>query len=174
MDFVDHIARVESDTRSLGFLSRNLVGQRFEFSIRSIKLQDTDLLEVMGEIGGVRRSNQPFEVQLPIFSESVVNTKNAAEAKSIGNFSLNISNSTDLKVGSFFKFSGHTKCYQISKITGANIEFYPNLVRPVVFNEVLIFNNVPFTVKIKGRPQKYNITADSNSAIVELNLIEIV
>lgn len=170
---IDNIANVSSDTKSLGYISRNLTGQRYELRIQSIELQQSDIKEVMAQLSSFRRSNTPLSVVLPIISESAASTKQAAEAKSIGQFTINLTDTNNVTVGDFFNFAGHLKAYQVTNITGIQIEFTPNLLRPVSLNEVLTFNNAVFTCKIKGRPQEYSISGGNNSAKIELDLIEI-
>lgn len=170
---VDNTAKVESDTRSLGYLSRNITGQRFEFRIQSIELQQQVLKEVMAQISGIRRSNSVLNLILPIFSESDATTKQTAQTRDIGNFTITLANVDDIKIGDFFNFAGHTKAYQVVNKVGLQLEFTPNLVRPVTNGEFVTFNGCSFACKIKGRPQEYSVNGDNNSARVELNIVEV-
>ncbi len=174
VEYIDNLANVESDTKTLGFLSRNLTGQRFEFRVRSIALQQGELKEVSAGLSAIRRSNNPINLFLPIFSESAATTKTAAQAINPGQFGINLNNTTSVKVGDFFNFAGHTKAYQVTLISGVRIEFYPNLVRAVPSGQLLTFNGARFSCKIKGRPQKFNLTADGDAAIIEIDLVEVV
>lgn len=167
------MAKTESDTRTLGYLSRNLVGQRFEFRIRSIQLQQQDIKSVQAGISAIRRDNAPLTLVLPLLSESSASTKATTVSANPGAIVVNLNNTDLIEVGDFFNFAGHTKAYQVTGITGTQIEFTPNLVRPVSVNEQLTFNGCSFTCKIKGRPQKFSVAADSDAAVMELDLVEI-
>jgi hypothetical protein len=171
-EVIDNTNAVASESRSLIYIRRRTLGQRYEFRIRSIELQNADIKQIMAGISGIIRSNDVLTLAMPILSESAAATKTAAQNAAIGAFAINLSNTTAVAVGDFFRFSGHTKCYQVTGITGVQIQFTPNLVRPVTTGQTVTFNGVQFTCRIKNRPQMFGLTADRNSATIELDLVE--
>jgi hypothetical protein len=172
VELVDNTSYVSSDTRNLIYRQRKTVGQRYEFRIRSVELDQSDIKSVMAGISAIERSNDVLTLSLPIFSQSAAGQRTAAQARAIGEFQCNISSTASVAVGDFFKFAGHSKAYQVTAVSGAQITFTPNLQRPVANGEQITFNGVQFTCKIKGRPQRFTVNADRNSAVVELDLVE--
>lgn len=171
-ELANNDAYVSSDTRSLIYRQRRLTGQRWEFRIRSTKLVQSDIKSVMAGIGSIERQNATLELILPIFSDSTATTASTTQTRAIGQTSVTLDDVAGIEVGDFFNFTGHTKAYQVEDVTGLTVTFNPNLISSVASAETVTFNDCVFTCKIRGRPQRYSVTANDNSAILELDVVE--
>lgn len=172
VELVDNTGYISSDTRSLIYRQRKTVGQRYEFRVRSTEIDQIDIKGVMAGISAIERSNDTVLLSMPIFSESASGVKSTAQTRAIGEYQCLLNSVSDVEVGDFFRFTGHSKCYQVTGISGETVTFSPNLQRQVTIGESVTFNGLVFTCKIRGRPQRFNVSADSNSAVVELDLVE--
>ena len=172
-ELVDNCSYVSSDTRSLIYRQRKTIGQRFEFRLRSIELEEGDIKSVMAGLSAINRDNDVLELILPIYSSSAKSTTTVdAVPKVKGQFQIDVVDNSDAEIGDFFTFSGHSKAYQVTALPTGGITFAPNLFRDVGGTETLTFNNCVFTCKLSGRPQRYVLDADRNSARVDINVVE--
>ena len=62
-----------------------------------------------------------------------------------------------LKAGDFIKFAGHDKVYTIVADATTSLTIEPVLQKPVVNNEVVTFNGVPFTVSFSTDNQNLSV-----------------
>lgn len=172
-NFSDNKSRVESDTRDLRFLARNTTGQRFEFTIRSIELDEKAIKRVMAFVNGVKRRNDTIEVFIPGFSESEAGAIGVDGAYIAGDFEITLSNVAGVAVGDFLSFAGHSKAYQVEEIIGNVVTITPNLMRPVANAELANFGAVEFTMRPRGRMQRFSVSDGVNNANLELDLVEV-
>lgn len=171
--FVDNKSRVESDTRDLRFLSRNTTGQRFEFRIRSIELEEREIKRVMAFVSGVKRRNDTIEVYLPGFSDSDASPKALAASYDKGDYQLTLGNTVGVEVGDFFTLDGHEKAYQVEEVAGNTIACTPNLMVAHSAGTTVEFGAVIFTMRPRGRLQSFAVADGVNAANLELNLVEV-
>ena len=78
-----------------------------------------------------------------------------------------------LKAGDFIKFAGHDKVYTIVADATTSLTIEPVLQLPVVNNEVVTYNAVPFTVSFTSDTQ--SMTVGANGFVnYDMKLIEVV
>lgn len=172
-ELIDSNAGVESDTRDLRFLERKTTGQRFEFRIRSVELEEKEIKRVLAWFGGIRRRSDTIEVFLPGYSESDAGAIAVSGSYVAGDYEITLASVTGVQVGDFLTFAGHEKAYQVEEITGAVISIVPNLMRSVADAEIANFGAVEFTTKPRGRLQRFTVDADRNTSQIELDLVEV-
>lgn len=172
-ELIDNNSGVESDTRDLRFLERKTTGQRFEFRIRSVELEEREIKRVLAWFGGIRRRSDTIEVFLPGYSESDAGAIAVSGSYVAGDFEIALANVTGVQVGDFLTFAGHDKAYQVEEIAATTISIVPNLMRPVANAEIANFGSVQFTAKPRGRVQRFTVDADRNTAQIELDIVEV-
>ena len=168
----DNQAYIASRTRSLVARQRKLTGQAFDWRLRSDRLSLTEFKKVIARLGAIARDNDVVTFSVPVYSDSDAGVKVADEAKVKGQYDINLINTDGVQVGDFFNFAGHTKAYQVTSITGDNIQFAPNLVQDVADSETLTFDGMTFNAYLQGRPQQYSISGADNFMEVEVLLVE--
>tara|TARA_B110000285_G_scaffold217052_1_gene264984 strand:- start:8985 stop:9557 length:573 start_codon:yes stop_codon:yes gene_type:complete len=78
-----------------------------------------------------------------------------------------------LKAGDFIKFSGHDKVYSVVADGSTSLIIEPALQLPVVNNEAITYNSVPFTVAFTSDTQ--NMSVGVNGFVnYSIKLIEVV
>jgi len=170
---VDNYAYQSTETRSLKPAYRRLGGQRFDFRIRSVELEQADIKTIMAFISKVNRENDSISLTMPIFSESDASTTTTAEEITKGDAQVELASVVGVQVGDFFNFAGHSKAYIVDSIVGNDITFSPNLLADTVTSGATVtFNNCVFKMLLRNRVQSFEIDANRNSASLELDLIE--
>lgn len=170
---IDNYPYVDSDSISLVYYSRRIIGHRFEFSLTSIELESDRFKEISAKLAEIKNKNLVVSETFPVYCYSQKDQAFTSIVRNKGALSINLTDSSLIKIGDYFKFDGHLKVYQVTKIAGNQIEFAPNLVRNVSLGERLIFNNVPFSFKIVGKPQEYSLKGGKNSFKVEILAVEV-
>lgn len=175
-EMIDELAGMESESLSLIYRRRNIPGgQRYAFRLRSIELQNDVLKRVQGKLAAIRLANDVVTAVIPVYSQSTVATRVASQAKAIGSTTITTTTCDGTEDGQFFTFAGHTKAYQVVAVnTGTKtLTFYPNLIKAVALNEVMTFNNMVFTGKLRGRAQNFSLSGSRNSAELEIDFVEV-
>jgi len=78
-----------------------------------------------------------------------------------------------LKAGDFIKFAGHDKVYTITADGATSLSIEPPLTNSVADNEVITYNNVPFTVAFESDLQEVSV-ATNGFVAYGVKLIEVV
>jgi len=168
----NNVPITETDSRSLIRVQRKTGGQRWEMRLGSTRLNLEELKPILGALSGIRNSMSTIEIAIPVYSDSVATTKVAAVSRAIGVTSITVNSTSDIAVGDYFKFAGHSKVYMVTAITnGTNFSFFPNLKEAVASNEVLTFDGVEFTMRLTGDPIVFNAT-NENITSIEIDLVE--
>jgi len=98
----------------------------------------------------------------------------SSAAGSIGDTSIAVDGITGtLNVGDVFKFANHNKVYWATadRAGSGTLSFQPALVSAVLDNEVITYDNVPFTVRLANDVQEFSIATDLHSSY-EVDFIE--
>lgn len=168
---IDEYQNDESESRSLIFRQRTQTGQRFEFMLTSTPQKLAGINRIMGGINAIR-SEGDFNVKISgLTVDTGITNKTLAAPVAIGDNTATLNNVNNVKVGSYFKFAGHGKVYQVVSITGNTIKFWPNAVRASESGAVA-FNNFAFTMRLRGRVQRYSMDGRRALTTVRINCVE--
>jgi len=162
-----------SESQSLIYLQRKTPSQRWDITLRSVKM-DLDAADVVWGFAAAREQDlQLWDVVIPRYSFSDATDKTTSTSGSIGDTNITtVGSVSDVKVGKYFQFSGHSKVYVVTEVGTGNISFAPALRRPVANSETITFNNVTWSCKLSGRPLEFNVQGDEQSVVMELDLVE--
>jgi len=169
---IEENAYVSTDTRNLRYLQRKTDGQRWAFRLTSIRLEPKVLKSIMAFLSAVARDNTTLQVFIPVYCESDATTKTVSDAALLGAKTVSM-NTTDVAVGDFLRFQNHPKAYQVTAIGSGNIDISPALVEAVPSGQTVTFDGVRINCKLRGRPQEYRVTANDDSAVVEIDVVEV-
>ena len=80
-----------------------------------------------------------------------------------------------LKAGDFVKFAAHSKVYMVTedRAGAGNMSIEPALVANVANNEVVIFDDIQFTMRLRNDIQTYDLNANEQYSY-EVDMIEVV
>jgi hypothetical protein len=144
--------------------SRKIGGQKWTFTASYAPMTRTEFNPVFaytvsqqGRYGVFTVT--PSEISSPSGTVSGTVTCSAAAA---GLVSVTIAGLTGtFKAGDVIKFSGHTKVYMLTADRAGNgaMAFTPPLIAAVPSSDTVIYNNVPFTVRLSNDIQGYKLGA---------------
>jgi hypothetical protein len=166
VNFRSEFFNLSSETISGRIQVRNIGGQRFGFSAAYPPLTRAEFSPVLGFIMAQRGMAETFTIVLPELSSAsgtVSGTMSASAVGAIGDTSIAVDGFTGtLNAGDVFKFANHSKVYQATAIrAGAGaLSFQPALVSAVSDNEVITYDNVPFTVRLANDVQEFGVATD--------------
>lgn len=168
----DNQAYLDTRSRSLITTSRPLVGQSYDFTVRTIPLSPENAKKASGWLAGIIRANDRITCSLPVISDSEAGTLSLSAAISSGDYDATLSSNDDVEVGDYFSFSNHDKVYQVTSVgSSGEIEFAPNLIEDVPSGASVQFDGVEFSFKVMNRPLSY--VYDSGQYVeIELELRE--
>lgn len=158
---------LSSETISGRTQVRNIGGQRWEFSASYPPLTRSQFAPVNAFIMGQRGMAETFTIVLPEISTKSGDAggfPQTSVSEDIGQTIISIDGLTGtLKAGDLIKFDNHSKVYMIvSDLTGAgNLQIQPSLRSAVPNDTAIIFNNVPFTVRLNNDLQEYTLGLSS-------------
>ena len=158
---------LSSETISGRTQVRNIGGQRWEFSASYPPLTRSQFAPVNAFIMGQRGMAETFTIVLPEISSRSGNASGSVQtsaSEAIGQATISIDGlSGTLKAGDVIKFDNHSKVYMIvSDLTGSgDLEIQPSLRVAVPNDTAIIFNNVPFTVRLNNDLQEYTLGLSS-------------
>lgn len=142
---------------------RNIGGQRFEFSASYPSLTRAEFAPVMAFIMSQRGMAETFNIVLPEISYKSGDATGSvltSASEAIGQKTISVDGFTGtLKAGDMIKFDNHSKVYMVvSDLTGAgDLQIQPALRVAVSDNTVVIYDNVPFTVRLNNDVQEYTL-----------------
>jgi len=120
----------------------------------------------MAFIMSQRGMAETFSIVLPEVSDAsgtVAGAMAADGAGAIGDTSIDVNGiSGVLKAGDVFKFAGHNKVYMATadRSGPGTLSFQPALISSVSDNEVIAYDNVPFTVRLANDVQEFSVATD--------------
>jgi len=159
-------------SQSLKTIAASTGAQRFEFELSTAWLNMTTARALNAFLNSVG-SHEKFLLQVPLVDTpegSVTGAVKASASYAMGANIVALTNFT-AAVGDFVQFAGHSKCYQVSNVSGANLTIYPALIKTVTLNEAVNVNNITFTVRNKGDVSTLK-SKRNNQAKLKLKVIE--
>lgn len=166
VNFTSQYFNLSSETISGRIQVRNIGGQRFSFSANYPPMTRSEFQPVSAFIIKQRGMAETFTIVLPEVSEasgSASGTLAANGTGSIGATSIAVDGITGtLKAGDMVKFANHNKAYMITAdLSGpGTLEFEPALISAVAIDEVITYDNVPFTVRLANDVQEFGVATD--------------
>lgn len=177
MNFRSEFFNLSSQTISGRMQVRNIGGQRFGFSAVYPPMTRSEFAPVIGFVMAQRGMAETFSIVLPEISSAngtISGTMLSSAAGSIGDTSIAVDGFTGtLNVGDVFKFANHNKVYWATadRAGAGTLSFQPALVSAVADNEVITYDDVPFTVRLANDIQEFSIATDLHSSY-EVDFIE--
>lgn len=184
----NRVVNYVSESKSLIKSTRRIPGQRWEWMIKSIKLNEDKYRIAQSFIDQLSGRHGVFELIIPRYSQpkgAALGNPTVYVAGSSGSTAIQLAGFTpliqnQLKRGDFFKFSNHPKVYRVvnsdvsSDAAGRlTVEFFPQLTRAVPAVTAVILRNVPFTVRQASDVVEYSSTAKAARKVtLELDLEE--
>jgi len=152
-------------------LARQIDGQRFAFTARVIVAKRSDVYgELMAFIIKQRSGKENFTIVPPEIEDargsetSVISVSGSHTAGdttiTIDGFGAN--EAGRLKAGDFIKFASHNKVYMVvADVTpsggSATVTIEPPITSNLADNEVVTYDNVPFTVHLTNDVQEFGV-----------------
>jgi len=172
---------ITSTTDSGKMFTVQVDGQRFKFSASYPPMNRSEFAPVYAFIMKQRSQKETFQIALPDLKNAkgdvsgIVSTNGSHSA---GDTTIDIQNITGtIKAGDFIKFNTHSKVYMVVEdATGdsndeATITIEPPLRENVDTDVVILYDNVPFTVRLTNDVQEFN-TNDLDLYRFEVDFIE--
>lgn len=155
---------IVSETRSGKKQVRAIGGQKWLFSAEYNMLTRTQFAPVWAFCLAQEGMLQPFTIVAPVISQSSGDATGTLRVNNVSGYPAGTSSllvdgiSGTIKAGDFIKFNGHTKVYAVvSDITGAGtLTIVPALMEAVVNDEVILYRDVPFTVRLANDIQEFD------------------
>ena len=179
--FASEQKTITSTTDSGKMFSVQVDGQRFKFSASYPPMSRSEFAPVYAFIMKQRSQKETFQIALPDLKNAkgdisgIVSTNGSHSA---GDTTIDVQNITGtIKAGDFIKFNTHSKVYLVVEdATGdsndeATITIEPPLREDVDTDVVMLYDNVPFTVRLTNDVQEFN-TGDLDLYRFEVDFIE--
>ena len=144
--------------------SRKIGGQKWSFTASYAPMKRTEFNPVFSFVVAQKGRHGVFTIVptgISSPSGSVSGTVTCAAA-ALGLESVTIAGLTGtFKAGDMIKFSGHSKVYMLTADRAGNgaMAFTPPLIAAVSSSNTVIYNNVPFTVRLSNDIQGYKLGA---------------
>lgn len=141
---------------------RTIGGQKWQFSAKYNPMTRAEFQPVFAFVTSQQGSLGTFTIVPPVISSTsgtATGTALVNGATAAGATSVPVDGFTGtIKAGDFIKF-GHSKVYMVTfDRTGAgNISIEPALVAPVINNEIMVYNNVAFTMRLRNDIQSFGL-----------------
>jgi len=150
-------------------LARQIDNQRFGFTARIITAKRSDVYgELMAFIIKQRSGKENFTIIPPEVEDARGNVSgtvlvNGVHAVADTTITVDAMTGT-LKAGDFIKFAGHSKVYMVvADVTAdgsneATVTIEPPLLTALGNNEIVTYDNVPFTVHLTNDIQEFGVS----------------
>jgi|TARA_B100001093_G_scaffold227002_1_gene217542 hypothetical protein len=150
-------------------LARQIDNQRFGFTARIITAKRSDVYgELMAFIIKQRSGKENFTIIPPEVEDARGNVSgtvlvNGVHAVADTTITVDAMTGT-LKAGDFIKFAGHNKVYMVvADVTAdgsneATVTIEPPLLTALGNNEIVTYDNVPFTVHLTNDIQEFGVS----------------
>jgi len=184
----NRVVNFASESKALIKSTRRIPGQRWEWMIKSTKLNEEKYRVAQAFIDQLSGRHGVFELIIPRYSKPqglALGNPTAYSDVTAGVTTIQLAGFTpsiqnQLKRGDFFKFSNHPKVYRVvSSDVGSNsvgrltVDFFPQLTRAVAAGTAVVVHNVPFTLRQASDVVEYSSTAKSARKVtLELDLEE--
>lgn len=159
---------LSSQTISGRMQVRRIGSSRFEFSAQYPPMTASEFQPVMAFIASQDGMADTFQITLPDISYSAGNATGTVRVNNVGGYAVGSGiisvdglNGT-IKAGDVIKFSNHSKVYMLtSDATGssgnASLQITPNLKEAIIDDAIVIYNAVPFTVRLNNDVQQFTV-----------------
>ena len=158
-------------------LSRQIDNQRFGFTASIIVGKRSDIYgELMAFIMKQKSSKENFTITPPEVKStrgSETNVVSVNGSHSLGDTTIAMDGFASdgagrFKAGDLIKFASHTKVYMIvedvtSSSNAATVTIEPPLINTLADDEVVTYNNVPFTVHLTNDVQEFGVVGADGS-----------
>tara|TARA_Y100001973_G_scaffold74922_1_gene109421 strand:+ start:2510 stop:3130 length:621 start_codon:yes stop_codon:yes gene_type:complete len=158
-------------------LARQVDNQRFGFTANIITAKRSDVYgELMAFIMKQRSSKENFTIIPPEVKStrgSETNVISVNGSHSLGDTTIAMDGFAGdgagrFKAGDLIKFASHTKVYMIvedvtSSSNAATVTIEPPLINTLADDEVVTYNNVPFTVHLTNDIQEFGAVGADNT-----------
>lgn len=177
VDFKEKHFQQRTESLSGSIKIHKLAGSRFEFTVTYPPMTRAEFRPVLGFLAGQRGMESTFTIVLPNISYKTSNVTGSplVNGNSFSGSTVTIDQNTGtFKAGDLIKFNSHSKVYTVTQdLTGAGVlKFYPPLRETVINNDSIIYDAVPFTVRLANPVQEYTVNS-SNLISYEVDLIEV-
>jgi len=179
--FASEQKTITSTTDSGKMFSVQVDGQRFKFSASYPPMNRSEFAPVYAFVMKQRSQKETFQISLPDLKNAkgdvsgIVSTNGSHSA---GDTTIDVQNIIGtIKAGDFIKYNTHSKVYMVVEdATGdsndeATITIEPPLREDVDTDVVILYDNVPFTVRLTNDVQEFN-TSDLDLYRFEVDFIE--
>lgn len=170
-------SNVVSETRSGRRQVRSIGSQRWSFTAQYAQLKRVDFNPVYAFIMTLDGQLNSFTVVPPVIGSTSGTASGTAltnGSHSIGDKTVSVNGFTGtLKAGDFVKFANHNKVYMVTedRLSDGVLNIAPALVESVSDNTEVIYNNVPFTMRLDNDVQEYSVDA-SGFYQYEVDMVE--
>ena len=158
-------------------LARQIDGQRFGFTAKIITAKRSDAYgELMAFIIKQRSGKENFTIIPPELKNARGNETGTIQvdgSHSVGATSISIdghqnNNPNAFKAGDYIKFANHSKVYMIvadinPSSNSSTLTIEPPLINALADDEVVTYDNVPFTVHLTNDIQEFGVVGASNN-----------
>jgi hypothetical protein len=168
-----------SVTHSLKRQARSRGGQRWLIEAGYPRMSRSTFAPVWAFANAQKGQFETFSYKPPIYKDSTGTASgtlaiNNASGYSAGDSTLTVDGITGtLKAGDFIKFAGHDKVYTITNDATTALNIEPPLLTSVADDEVVIYNDVPFTVAFGADQQELSMSVDQMIDYA-ISLVEVV
>lgn len=158
---------------------RALGSQRWEFTVQLPPMVKSEYRHIDAFIMKQRGMLESFQIVLPIISSksgTASGTIKTNGAISIGATTFNATgHAGSLHTGDVIKFANHNKVYMITNdVTGHGpVNFEPPVMVAVPNDTTVVYDNVPFTVRMSNDVQEFNYALDGTVSY-EIDMIEVI
>lgn len=165
----------KSDSKGLRRNTRKNNGQRWNFTV-DFFLERENFLEGFAFLNNLDTNVDVCRIDLALITKDVsaAGLVNVLTDAGVGTSVVFVVSNTLMRVGQFFKFSNHSKVYQIkAKYGSTEIEIYPQLMVAVDNSgDFLNFNYCPIEAYIDSEIPKMKLTAATSNVVISLDFVE--
>ena len=139
LEVTNNVPTISSESRGLIVHVRTILAQRWDIEVDCRVLPWNSKKAFAWQVG-LKSGTVPNEFVLPVFGESQAADTTTLGAEVTGATAVELNNVTDVELGDYFTFAGHTKVYIVLDVNVNTVTFGPNLVSDVALSEAVTFN----------------------------------
>ena len=168
-----------SVTHSLKRQARSRGGQRWLMDINYPPLTRAQFAPIWAFANKQQGQYGTFTYQPPIYKDTSGTATGTLLVNNAGGYAAGSSTiaadglTGTLKAGDFIKFAGHDKVYTITADGATSLTIEPALLESVADNEVITYNDVPFTMAFTTDTQEMSVSTGGFVAY-QIKLVEVV
>ena len=166
-----------SVTHSLKRQARSRGGQRWLIEANYPAMTRSEFAPLWAFVNAQQGQYNTFTYKPPIYKDSsgsATGTLRVNGGDSAGDSNIACDGLTGtLKAGDFVKFAGHDKVYTLTADATTSLAIEPPLVSAVADNEIVTYNDVPFTMAFQSDAQELSMGVDELVGF-SIKLVEVV